>query len=284
VALRISQVNKSCATAPVSSGELACGASPLELSVNTVSRFEAAPGVQVWYIPHDNAQSFDAVCSALTDADRQEFASIRHLPVRRRSLKTRAVLRRALSEAVDGRTAPHEWQFRRTEDGKPLLYPNSYNLSFSCSHTPWASVIAVSSVGAIGIDVAEAAFPASPDWIGDVLSPEELTALAELPDCERGSVLSRLWTLKEAYVKLLGIGIAEPTAVAFDLRNNRLISEHCHRMIATPDFRTWIVNSQGRRLSVALAVSGCRSDGVPSRRKPGGQSRVIPANEWASAC
>jgi 4'-phosphopantetheinyl transferase len=281
--LRISQVNNSCATAPLSA-TLAAGASARELSIDAVSRFDAAPGVQVWYVPHDNAQGFEAVCSTLTDADRQEFASIRHLPVRRRSLKTRAVLRRALSEAVGGKTAPHEWQFRRTEDGKPLLYPNSSNLSFSCSHTPWASVIAVSSVGATGIDIAEAAFPASPEWIGDVLSPEEQSAFADLPQSERGTVLSRLWTLKEAYVKLLGIGIAEPTAVAFDLRNNRLISEHCHRMIATPDFRTWIVNSQGRRLSVALAVGGCRSDDVPSRRKPGGQTRVIPATEWASAC
>jgi 4'-phosphopantetheinyl transferase len=282
--LRISQVNNWCATAPLSARGPAVGESPREISVNAVSRFEAAPGVQVWYVPHDNAEGFEAACSTLTDADRQEFASIRHLPVRRRSLKTRAVLRRALSDAVDGLTAPHEWQFRRTEDGKPLLYPNSYNLTFSCSHTPWASVIAVSTAGEIGIDIAEAAFPASPDWIADVLSQEEQSALAQVPEGERGSVLSRLWTLKEAYVKLLGIGIAEPTAVAFDFRINRLMSDHCRRMAANPEFRTWIVNSQGRQLSVALAMSDFRSDDVPSRRRPGGQTRVIPGIEVAPAC
>jgi 4'-phosphopantetheinyl transferase len=282
--LRISQVNKSYATAPLSASEAAAEASPRAISVNAVSRFDAAAGVQVWYVPHDNAEGFEAVCSTLTDADRQEFASIRHLPVRRRSLKTRAVLRRALSEAVGGRTAPDEWQFRRTDDGKPLLCPNSYTLTFSCSHTPWASVIAVSSVGEIGIDIAEAAFPASPDWIGDVLAPPEQSALNQVSECERGTVLSRLWTLKEAYVKLLGIGIADPTAVAFDLRNNRLMSEHCRRMAANPDFRTWIVNSQGRQLSVALAMSDFRSDDVPSRRRPGGHTRVISGIELAPAC
>ena len=282
--MSISQVNKSWATAPLSISGRLDSTSPQEIFVNAVARYDAAPGVQVWYVPHDTAAGYEAACSTLTDADRDEFASIRHLPVRRRSLKTRAVLRRALSEAVDGQTAPHEWHFQRTEDGKPLLHPNPYNLTFSCSHTPWASVIAVSSTGEIGIDIAETAFPAGPEWISDVLSPEEQSAFDELPECERGSVLSRLWTLKEAYVKLLGTGIAAPSTVAFDIRNNRLISEHCHRVIATPDFRTWIVNSQGRRLSVALAMSGCRSDGVPSRRRPGGQTRVISASEWASAC
>ena len=282
--MSIWQVNESCATAPLSISDRADSTSPQEIAVKVVSKLDVAPGVQVWYVPHDTTASYEAACSTLTDADRAEFASIRHLPVRRQSLKTRAVLRRALSQAVDEQTAPHEWQFRRTEDGKPLLYPNSYNLTFSCSHTPWASVIAVSSAGEIGVDIAEAAFPSSPEWISDVLSQEERSAFNELPECERGNVLSRLWTLKEAYVKLLGIGIAAPTAVAFDFRNNRLISEHCHRMIATPDFRTWIVNSQGRRLSVALAVSGCSSDGVPSRRRPGGQTRVISAFQLASAC
>ena len=282
--MSIFQVNKSYAPAPLLASGCVDSQSPREVSVNAVARFDAAPGVQVWYVPHDNAQGYEAACSTLTDADRDEFASIRHLPVQRRSLKTRAVLRRALSEAVGGRTAPHEWQFRRTDDGKPLLYPNLSNLKFSCSHTPWASVIAVSSVGEIGIDVAEAAFQSNPDWIADVLSPEEQSALHQVPECERGSALSRLWTLKEAYVKLLGIGIADPTAVAFDLRNNRLMSAHCHRVLAKPDFRTWIVNSQGRQLSVALAMSGFRSDDVPSRRRPGGHTRVVSGIELAPVC
>jgi 4'-phosphopantetheinyl transferase len=282
--LSIFQVNKSYAPAPLLASGCVDSQSPREVSVNSISRIDAAPGVHVWYVPHDNALGYEAACSTLTDADRDEFASIRHLPVRRRSLKTRAVLRRALSEAVSGRTAPQEWQFRRTDDGKPLLYPNSYTLTFSCSHTPWGSVIAVSSVGEIGIDIAEAAFPSSPDWIADVLSSEEQSALHQVPECERGSVLSRLWTLKEAYVKLLGIGIAAPSAVAFDLRNNRLMSAHCHRVLANPDFRTWIVNSQGRQLSVALAMSGFRSEDVPSRRRPGGPTRVISGIELAPAC
>lgn len=283
MALSISRVNESFATAPLSaSGPLPNDIRPGQ-SVRAVSSFEAAPGVQVWYIPHDNALGYEAACTTLTEADRHEFASIRHLPVRRRSLKTRAVLRRALSEAVGGQIAPHEWCFYRTGNGKPLVLPSLDNLTFSCSHTPWVSIIAVSTVGEVGIDIEEAVLPAGATWLSDVLSVEERSALAEVPDSDRGGVLTRLWTLKEAYLKLLGIGIDEPSAVAFDSRNDRLISGHCPRAGARPEFRTWTVDSHGRRLSVALAMSSFEADGVPSRRRLRGRTCVFSGSEFAAA-
>ncbi len=55
------------------------------------------------------------------------------------------------------------------------------------------------------------------------MSDQERIALNELPEGDRGGAISRLWTLKEAYVKMLGIGIAQMSEAAFDLCDDRLL-------------------------------------------------------------
>lgn len=227
---------------------------------------DVVPGVRIWYVKHDpNAQPRDADAN-LTKADHAEFASIRHSGMRQRSLAVRAALRQALSDSVAGKVTPTEWRFARTENGQPFLLDDENNLRFNCSHTLHMSIIAVSTVGDVGVDIADAAFNFGSDWLDDVMSPRERKALATIAQGERPGAVSRLWTLKEAYVKMFGTGIAEIADAAFDLGDDRLLPGSSHSKFVQPVFRTWIVNSQGRRYSVALASSRSASTRAPLSR------------------
>jgi 4'-phosphopantetheinyl transferase len=242
---------------------------------------EVVPGVQIWYVVHGANSNSPETDLVLTKADFEEFAAIRHADVRRRSLSARAVLRRALSEMVDGRTAPEGWRFERTETGQPKLAAKQNALQFSCSHTSRISIVAVSTVGDVGIDIADATFESAVNWLEDVMAPGEQTALARLPETKRDGAIARLWTLKEAYVKMLGIGIAEVAQAAFDLSDDRLLSGGSNGTRAKPVFRTWIVNSQGHRYSVALALSCFESPRASFKRCQSEGSLVDPRSKLA---
>lgn len=254
----------------------------VEISAAGPSSEQILTGVQIWYVPHDPQNEPAPHYGTLTQDDVLEFASIRNLEKRHRSLATRSVLRRALSASVCGRTAPEEWRFDRSESGKPRLSMDAGTLNFSCSHTRWASIVAVSTVGPIGIDIESAVIPSTETWLDDVFTPSECSALKSMPGEEREAAVSRLWSLKEAYLKMLGTGIAEALAVAFDPRTDRLCSGHHSRQPEPVAFRTWIAKSQGHRLSVAVAMGGSKEEGA-SRHQSIEEARVSIRTKLAFA-
>lgn len=245
------------------------------------SGHEIVPGVQIWYVPHDDISHHEDTPSVLTEDDFEEFASVRNAEARRRSLATRRALRLALSEMADDKTLPEEWQFVRSEFGQPSLATSKNDLKFSCSHTSQTSVVAVSRVGDVGIDIADAALASTPDWIGDVMASREVQALVKLSHTARATAVARLWTLKEAYVKMLGIGIAEVSQIAFDLSDDRLLSGGSNGSLAQPFFKTWIVNTEGRRHSVALALSSTEASRASAKRSSSEGSRVYSRSKLA---
>ncbi|MBS0236865.1 MAG: 4'-phosphopantetheinyl transferase superfamily protein [Proteobacteria bacterium] len=254
----------------------------VEISPAGPSSEQILTGVQIWYVPHDPDNEPAEHYGTLTQDDVLEFASISNLEKRHRSLATRSVLRQALSASVCGRIAPKEWRFDRSESGKPRLSPDAGTLNFSCSHTRWASVVAVSTVGPIGIDIESAVIPSTETWLADVFTSSERSALESMSRKEREAAVSRLWSLKEAYLKMLGTGIAEALAVAFDPRTDRLCSGHHSRLPEPVTFRTWIAKSQGHRLSVAVAMSGSKEEGA-SRHQSIEEARVSIRTKLAFA-
>lgn len=236
-------------------------ARPVSDCVNPRSGLEISPGVRIWYVPHDpQCDSADQVATFLAE-DVAEFAAIRDTAKRQRSLKVRAALRTALSETVDGSIAPKAWRFGRTETDKPVLLNGPEGLSFSCSHTKWASIVAVSATKDVGVDIEEAAISATDPWLADAFTAAERAALTTLPPSEREHAVARLWTLKEAYLKMLGTGIADLLEVAFDPRSDRFLPGQKSRKAAA-SFQTWIVNCQGQPLSVAVAIRDAKTKGA----------------------
>jgi 4'-phosphopantetheinyl transferase len=136
------------------------------------------------------------------------------------------------------------------------------------------SIVVVSRIGDVGIDIADAAVASGTDWLEDVTSARERTGLARLTETAREAAVARLWTLKEAYVKMLGIGIADVSEIAFDLSNDRLLSGGSNDGLTQPVFQTWVVNNRGHRHSVALAMSEPGASSAPVMRCSSEASRV----------
>jgi 4'-phosphopantetheinyl transferase len=132
------------------------------------------------------------------DRDRRDFAA------------AHALLRGALSAQVP--RPPREWTFIAGPRGKPALDAESADrthLSFNLAHTPGLVACVVARDADVGVDV-EAV-----DRRADALrlahryfSRVEIEQLERWPDAERQTHFIEVWTLKEAYVKAIGEGLA----------------------------------------------------------------------------
>lgn len=101
--------------------------------------------------------------------------------------------------------------FGRSHYGKPFALVDGVRapISFNVSHSGLHGLIAVALAGRIGVDVEERRV--RPDLVGTVrtiMSPQETRMLVEHPDRETAYHLYRVWTLKEALAKGLGLGFS----------------------------------------------------------------------------
>jgi 4'-phosphopantetheinyl transferase len=143
---------------------------------------------------------------------------------RRRFAVGRALLRAALSACAP--RDPRDWVLVRERRGRLRIAPGQADgdLRFSLSHTAGLVVCLVSVGHDVGVDVedCEAPTPPSPAWPRKLFSPAEALAVARLPPPERGRRAWELWTLKEAYLKALGVGLSVPlSAITFALEPGR---------------------------------------------------------------
>jgi 4'-phosphopantetheinyl transferase len=95
----------------------------------------------------------------------------------------------------------HEW--RIDTEGRPFL--EDCPLDFNVSHSERYVVCAVSP-GRVGIDV-ESVTQRGPAFARRILSDEEWSAIALPSGAPADADVCRLWTLKEAYLKTVGIGL-----------------------------------------------------------------------------
>lgn len=130
---------------------------------------------------------------------------------RRRYMISRILLRKALSCSFGG--DPKAWQFIVGETGKINLahLQNLPLIDFSISHSGRAVVIAVTSMGKVGVDV-ERMDSGAAEGFGDsatfdgVFTKRELRYLESRPLETRWEYAVKLWTVKESYAKLLALG------------------------------------------------------------------------------
>jgi 4'-phosphopantetheinyl transferase len=121
-----------------------------------------------------------------------------------------ALVRTALSHYAG--TAPRDWIFRRNAYGKPsILAPAAPALEFNLSHTRGLAVCAVCLGQEVGVDTeANERVSDYPGLARRFFSPAEATALESLPSEQQPAVFFRFWTLKEAFIKALGMGLSMP--------------------------------------------------------------------------
>jgi len=128
--------------------------------------------------------------------------------LRRQYALTRALQRQVLS-AYAPEVAPALWEFEATAEGRPFLAPvfERTGLSFNLSHTEGLVAMAVCRHARVGIDV-EKMDRAPLDVAERYFSAAEIAQLRALPAEEQSRHFLRLWTLKEAYLKAIGTGLA----------------------------------------------------------------------------
>jgi 4'-phosphopantetheinyl transferase len=181
----------------------------------------------------------------LQDADRAQLA-VSH-----------ALLRAALSAASGLPLAA--WRFRTRSAGRPELDPAlGVGLDFNLAHSREVAVVAVGPAGlAIGADVEWAGRAIEElEIAGRFFAPEEARALGALDAGPRRRHFYTLWTLKEAWVKALGIGVSGPLEQAlFTVDASEKVQARLPPGIEPPSwtFRLWQLFGE---YLAALAV-GC---------------------------
>jgi len=152
----------------------------------------------------------EAVAQLSAD-ERARYERFRFAPDRRDYAAAHALLRTALSRFVP--VPPDAWRFREDPGGKPSLVadPRAPALSFSLSHTNGLVACAITSGGDVGVDVEGVDRRVDAGLARRFFSESENRALAACPtDAARTARFLELWTLKEAYLKAIGVGLLHP--------------------------------------------------------------------------
>ena len=172
--------------------------------------------VCVWYSFTDDAA--ESSCSAahglLSDPERARCRRLRFEEDRVSFVLAHALLRTALSRYAAA--SPGEWRFSTSGHGRPEIDapPTCPRLRFNLSHTRGLVACAVTLERDVGIDVERIGRRAGTGALAERhFSPSENRLLASLPLPGAHALFFSLWTLKEAYVKARGLGLAIPLDV-----------------------------------------------------------------------
>ena len=128
---------------------------------------------------------------------------------RRQLLLGKWLTRTCLSEYVD--REPAAWEIQTTAHGKPELVSKQLDrpLCFNLSHSGDCMVLAVCRHPQLGVDLENASRERRVGKIADrFFAPTEVNALLALPQARQLERFYDLWTLKEAYLKARGLGLA----------------------------------------------------------------------------
>ena len=189
-----------------------------------------------------------------------ELQRARNLRFSRQDLRdsdaiTRALQRTVLSKYAD--ISPSELVFSKAAAGKPYISAPNTNLSFNLSHTSEWIVCAVARHPFIGIDIEHCERKVALVPLAErFFSHQEYQDLLRLAAVKQKNRFFDYWTLKEAYIKARGEGIALGlNRFGFEFASNDKIGLYCDRELQdTPQlWHFGLSSSQGdHRMALAL--------------------------------
>ena len=172
--------------------------------------------VHVDLVHADSADAWaqhDAYRALLSPDERDRMARLVFERDRRRFLLTRALVRTMLSRYTGVR--PADWSFIANVHGRPEILDRPRgvpDLRFNLSHTEGLIACAVTIGREVGVDVEHIGRRLTHDVAGRFFAPREVSDLRKLPEDEQHRAFFDYWTLKEAYIKARGFGLALPLA------------------------------------------------------------------------
>lgn len=147
----------------------------------------------------------------LSAEDRARIERMRFPEGRHQQRVTRALVRHTLSHYLAS-VAPADWRFEAGEVGRPSVASDmpaeARRLHFNLAHTEGLVVMAVGLMPGLGVDVERITGKVPLEVARRYFSTHEIAALDKLPDADKARRFQRLWTLKESYLKAVGVGIS----------------------------------------------------------------------------
>lgn len=160
------------------------------------------------------------VLYGLLDSEEQGRADRFYFEEDRRSFVAAHSLTRCVLSTLAG-GSPQDWRFTVSEKGKPeaVMAGSAPRIRVNLSHTRGMALVAATVERDLGIDVeASARSTLTLDIADRFFAPSEVAALHRMPPAELRDGLFAFWTLKEAFIKAIGLGLSMPLeAFAFDL-------------------------------------------------------------------
>ncbi|PWC53914.1 4'-phosphopantetheinyl transferase superfamily protein [Azospirillum sp. TSO22-1] len=164
--------------------------------------------VHVWIRPVPPGPE-DEGLGLLDQSETARWHRFHRAETRRLFAAAHALLRTALSRyaAVD----PRDWRFAAEEHGRPYLTGPETGLSFNLTHADGLAACAVARGLPVGIDAERMDRRLDLDGIARVAFAEsERAQVTAAPTERQNAVFFGVWTLKEAYIKARGLGLALP--------------------------------------------------------------------------
>lgn len=195
----------------------------------------------------------------LSDVERQRHRRYIRAADRDVFLTAHALVRRTLSRYFA--IAPADWTFATNPYGRPeITNPEApRGLRFNLSHTRGMVAVLVHDEVDAGVDVEHIVTIDNLHTMANtVFADNERTELLALPAHAQLALFYRLWTLKEAFIKAKGMGLALPLkGFWFSAHDPMALRVGCREAIdAEPDAWTFTVSQPSPNHVLATA---CRS-------------------------
>ena len=194
--------------------------------------------------------------------ERERFRRYRHPLTANQFLAGRLLIRGWL-ESVSG-TPGAQWQLIEGERGRPAIAHPPSPWSFNLAHSGGMVACALSLLPDVGVDLEDLnRRPMAPDLYRRYCSPREIAGIERQPEDGRMRRFLTYWTLKEAYLKARGLGIAVHLAdVEFSIDGPRPLIKFSGSLEGTdPGWAFELFQPSPRCL---LSVAAPQSAGVPA--------------------
>lgn len=143
----------------------------------------------------------------LDKGEAARMAALRLPGDRRRFAAGRALLRHELGENTGDVVAAEHWRFDIGAQGKPVIGAGLPAFEFNISHAGECVAVALSRTAPVGVDIEGLDRPAGAGIVSDVLTPAENARLAKLAGPMQWIAFLKIWTVKEACAKAMGLGV-----------------------------------------------------------------------------
>jgi phosphopantetheinyl transferase len=226
---------------------------------------DGAGRVELWFVPAGAHRLLAQDARILDRGDWQAIARVRDEDARNLLRATRITLRRALSHAVGNQIQPEAWRFQTSAYGKPQVTAGAGlpQVQFCVSHIETMAVIAVSRNAPVGVDIETIGQSCDAELIEAFCSRRERRALAQLSTPQKTHAFARLWTLKEAYAKLTGTGLAADFRFLEFGVGPELSSVACQTQHGPGEvtLQSWLIQTPAGPCQVSVAIGGGASAG-----------------------